>query len=214
MNRINSRKSRFLAFWCSLIPGAGEMYLGYFKTGFSVMGVFCSIVTFASLMNLGFLAFFLPVVWFYSFFHTHHLLTMWRAGEAMPEDCFFFNLLSVVPKDRESWKKYKKYVAVVLILLGLISLFNGVVDLSYNLLPESAYWALRNVVSMLPRMIFGIGIVTLGIYMIQGKRYELFADDLQEEWEAEKERRAAEQGGRSGRMDQSQEDTGNRNDTE
>lgn len=34
------QKRGFLLFICSLIPGAGEMYLGFFKQGISIMTLF------------------------------------------------------------------------------------------------------------------------------------------------------------------------------
>ena len=41
------QKRGFLLFICSLIPGAGEMYLGFFKQGISIMTLFWAIVAIA-----------------------------------------------------------------------------------------------------------------------------------------------------------------------
>ena len=72
---MTKKKNRLFTFFCSLIPGAGEMYLGFFKHGISVMSLFflllfCSGILFPPLMFLS------PVLWFYSFFHVNHLITL------------------------------------------------------------------------------------------------------------------------------------------
>lgn len=67
------QKRGFLLFICSLIPGAGEMYLGFFKQGISIMTLFWAIVAIAGGFSAEFLVIFLPVIWFYSYFHVHNL---------------------------------------------------------------------------------------------------------------------------------------------
>ena len=64
------RKSRILTFLFALWPGAGQMYLGYMKRGVSLMGIFCLLISITGFLNLSFLFFLLPVIWFYAFFDT------------------------------------------------------------------------------------------------------------------------------------------------
>ena len=61
------KKSRFLSFVFGMIPGAGQMYLGYLKRGVSLMGLFGLITAVSSMFYLGVLTFLLPVIWFYAF---------------------------------------------------------------------------------------------------------------------------------------------------
>ena len=37
---MTKKKNRLFTFCCSLLPGAGEMYLGFFKHGVSTMALF------------------------------------------------------------------------------------------------------------------------------------------------------------------------------
>ena len=39
---MQKQKKGFLLFISSLIPGAGEMYMGFFKQGISIMTLFCA----------------------------------------------------------------------------------------------------------------------------------------------------------------------------
>lgn len=58
----------------SAIPGAGHMYLGYQKKGLIFMGGFFFSIFFMGWLNLSFLLFLLPLIWFYSFFDAFHTL--------------------------------------------------------------------------------------------------------------------------------------------
>ena len=73
---MTSKKSGFWTFIFSLFPGAGEMYLGFLRQGTSIMILFFGIFALTAGFNLNFLMFLLPVVWCYSFFHTHNLRSM------------------------------------------------------------------------------------------------------------------------------------------
>ena len=58
-----TRKRRgFWLFIFSLVPGAGEMFLGFFKQGISVMTVFFALIAGASWLNLGPILFVMPVL--------------------------------------------------------------------------------------------------------------------------------------------------------
>jgi len=59
----------------SMIPGAGHMYLGYQKKGLVLMGGFFFTIFFMGWLNLSFLLFLLPLIWFYSFFDAFHTIT-------------------------------------------------------------------------------------------------------------------------------------------
>ena len=80
------RKSRILTFLFALWPGAGQMYLGYMKRGVSLMGIFCLLISITGFLNLSFLFFLLPVIWFYAFFDTLNLRSM--SYEFLPQDDF------------------------------------------------------------------------------------------------------------------------------
>ena len=79
---MQKQKRGFLLFISSLIPGAGEMYMGFFKQGISIMTLFWAIIAIAGGLNISSLVIFLPVLWFYSFFHVHNL-------KELPEEEFY-----------------------------------------------------------------------------------------------------------------------------
>ena len=70
---MTKKKGKLLTFCWSLIPGAGEMYLGFFKQGISLMAAFAVLLGISGFLQLSFLTFLSPIVWFYSFFHTNNL---------------------------------------------------------------------------------------------------------------------------------------------
>lgn len=67
---MKKQKKRFLTFICSLIPGAGELYMGFEKQGMSILIIFWGIVAISALTGMTFILCLLPIIWFYSFFHT------------------------------------------------------------------------------------------------------------------------------------------------
>mgnify|MGYP000567912327 CR=1 FL=1 len=73
---MKKQKHGFWVFIFSLIPGAGEMYMGFKKQGLSIMLLFWGSIALASITGLGWLAMFLPVIWFYSFFNVHNLKSL------------------------------------------------------------------------------------------------------------------------------------------
>ena len=62
------RKSGFLTFLFSLLPGAGHMYLNMMKKGVCIMSLFFALWGVGAFLRLDFLQLLLPVVWFYAFF--------------------------------------------------------------------------------------------------------------------------------------------------
>lgn len=53
---MTKKRNGFLRFCCSLLPGAGEMYMGFMKMGLSLMSMFFGIIVAASIFELGPLA--------------------------------------------------------------------------------------------------------------------------------------------------------------
>ena len=57
-------------FWVFIFfpdPRCREMYMGFKNRGLSIMLLFWGSIALASITGLGWLAMFLPVIWFYSF---------------------------------------------------------------------------------------------------------------------------------------------------
>ena len=52
---MTKQKKGLLLFLCSLVPGAGEMYMGFFKQGISIMLIFWGTFGLATLSSLSFI---------------------------------------------------------------------------------------------------------------------------------------------------------------
>lgn len=173
---MTSKKSGFWTFLFSLLPGAGEMYLGFLKQGASIMIAFFGVFALISGFNLNFLIFLLPVLWFYSFFHTHNL-------RALPDEEFytvedrilFFDTCDEYSCQniKEFFQRHKTATAWVLILLGISLLWNSLVDFLSWFLPNALYSVLSSFSYNLPQIFIAVAIIAFGLYLISGKKDQL-----------------------------------------
>ena len=118
---MTNKKNKLITFFVSLIPGAGEMYLGFYKMGGSIMVLFwCAIALFGNLFPP--LLYMLPVLWFFSFFHTNNLNNMSDEEFYALEDDYLFHMQ---PRELHSWiLKNRNPVAFVLIFTGISIIWN------------------------------------------------------------------------------------------
>lgn len=169
------KKNRFLTFCCSLMPGAAEMYMGFMKTGVSLMGLFLLIIAIASMLQGGVLATFGVLVWCYGFFHANHLASLSDEEFALIEDEYLFGMNTFL-EGKNFVNKYQKWIAVVLIFLGITSLWDSVADIVYDLVPEN-YQVIAKVMWLIgdyiPNLLVGLAIIVLGIKLICGKKEQL-----------------------------------------
>lgn len=180
---MTKKKSRFLTFIFSLLPGAGEMYMGFMKRGISTMSIFCLCILFASWLNISPIIYLIPIVWFYSFFSVNNIRSMPDDEFYALEDEFIINIDKDKEKGKLLIKKYRKFVAFSLILFGASILWNNIASLSYRLLPDYLYNFIYQLGYYLPQLIIGMGIIALGVNMIKGKKKELeiLEKDMEEE---------------------------------
>lgn len=173
------RKSKFLSFIFGMIPGAGQMYLGYMKRGASLMGLFCLIIAVSSIFYLGILTIALPVVWFYAFFDTLNLYAMSYDRYNVKDD-YLFHLSQFAPLRNifTSGEQYK-IGGICCILFGLYMLYSTFLSsIIYNLFPDLYY-----VIRRLPTVAIALIIIWFGFYLVTGKglKHTLFLqDDLKE----------------------------------
>lgn len=64
----------FWRFCFSLLPGAGEMYMGFMKQGAMLMTLFFGCGALSGWLNLDIFGYVLPVIWFYGF----SMYTIWQ----------------------------------------------------------------------------------------------------------------------------------------
>lgn len=166
------RKSGFLTFCFSFVPGAGEMYLGFMKMGISLMSLFWGIIAVSILLNLGIVMFVDVVIWFYSFFHVHNLAGMSDEEFLNTKDDYLFNL-DMFFKDNKITEKYRNIIAVGLIAVGALLLWNGLKYAFIPWIPDFLFRLLSRFENTVMRVLLGIGIIIAGFRMIKGKQEEL-----------------------------------------
>lgn len=166
MSNTTKQKKGFWLFIFSLIPGAGELYMGFKKQGLSIMFLFWGIIALASGLNFGWVLMLLPILWFYSFFNVHNLKDLEPEEFYAVEDSYVFHLDQFLEEDH-LLEKYRPYFGLALILIGISALWNIVVDLLVDILP---YWFGRLIYSItywIPQALIAVLIIFLGYSVLK-----------------------------------------------
>lgn len=169
---MKKQKSKFFTFVFSLIPGAGHMYMGFMRTGLSIMGAFWLIIAVSAFLGLGELMFLLPLLWFYSFFDSMNKSGAPSDEFAAAEDRWLFpggggdSLPAFL-------QKYRGVCGVILILFGLYILTNNFMYRLDYILPDY----LQNAVRLFPQLVIAVLIIIIGVRLILGKRKEMDKND-------------------------------------
>lgn len=186
---MRRKKNRFLLFCCSFIPGAGELYLGFMNMGLSLLMSFAILTVIVGFMRIGVLAFLPAVLWVYSFFHANNLGSLTDEQFYNMEDTYLFGFSNTEMESiRQSlYGKYRKALAIILIILGVSMLWNVAMDFIYYTVGYEFYdryiAPYTNVIShTMPQLIISIVIIWFGIRLITGKKVELdIMDEKSEE---------------------------------
>lgn len=166
-----NRKNGFLHFVFSFVPGAGEMYMGFMKMGFSLMCIFAVLCAVVSLISIPELAIFPAMFYVYCFFHTHNIrgLDDAKFGEVVDE--YLFNLDKILQLKEDALKKGRKWIAALCVILGAVMLWQAGLEFLWDTL-GGKYRIVRilsTITDYMPRTIIGIAIVVLGIKLIKGR---------------------------------------------
>lgn len=181
MNNTNQnttirKKHGFFFFLFSLWPGCGEMFLGFYKQGVSLLLASMLLIALSGLMQTEVLLVFLPVLWFYSFCHVHNMVALQDEEFYALEDHYFFNVSDEAVKNIWTSPKVKTITGIALILIGISALWNSLESILFRLLNEQFMdQYIRPFFSFIPRIIVGAAVVALGILLIKGKKKELDA---------------------------------------
>lgn len=188
------KKNRFLTFCFSMMPGAAEMYMGFMKTGVSLMSLFMLVIILAIWMNQGVISAVGVVIWFYGFFHANHLAGLADEDFAQVKDEYLFGM-DGIPGVESVVKKYHKWIAVILIFLGASLLWNSVAqvmeDMNFDMVAR-IMWRVGNYV---PSLVIGVAIVVAGIKLIGGKEASLAGEQKLMEEKEQKENQGSSQEG-------------------
>ena len=170
---MKKQKHGFWVFIFSLIPGAGEMYMGFKKQGLSIMLLFWGSIALASITGLGWLAMFLPVIWFYSFFNVHNLKSLSEEEFYSVEDNYILHMEQFSGDMGKFLQKHQSVVAWVLILFGICILWSRFTSLLYFIVPNNMADYVYNICNSLPQIVIAAGIIAAGIYLLTQQKKKL-----------------------------------------
>ena len=174
---MTKKKSGFLAFCFSLLPGAGEMYMGFMKQGVSIMALFWLLIFLSAFLNIGPVLFILPILWCYSFFNVHNIRGMSDEEFYALEDDYLFHMERVLPRGRWN-KKQNNLFAAVLIIMGVVIRWGNLTDYMRWFFPSDIYW---NIVDAVPQVTIALLLIWSGVNLIRGKKKELDDKLLEQE---------------------------------
>ncbi|MDS1002308.1 hypothetical protein P9J83_02165 [Clostridium sporogenes] len=170
------KKSKFLTFVFSMLPGAGHMYMGFMNMGVSFMSVFFFIIFISTWLDIGPLLFVLPLIWFYSFFDCTNRLSLDNEEFLLLEDRYLFSIDKLSKLDRNIFGKYNLAAGLVLLLLGIYLIADNVMNILSHYIPAQFHSIIHNFMSQTPKIIIGVAIIVIGVRLIIGKKRECEID--------------------------------------
>lgn len=177
---MQRKRNGFLTFCFSCLPGAGQMFLGFFKQGISLMIVFFGLICLTGWLDLPPFIFLLPVIWFYAFFDALNKNALPDNDFEQLEDHYLF-INGLDDFKGLSLSRYRIVAAVIIILLGINLLCNNLVDLLATFGFTFSYEIHQIFFYHIPQMAIAILIIAAGVYLIMGKRKTLEQDLTEEE---------------------------------
>ena len=182
---MKSKKNGVLAFVFSLVPGAGEMYMGFMKMGVSMMSIFFFTICVLGLLQADVVcALTAIIIWFYSFFHANHLVALSDEEFEKIEDDYLFGL-DAIAGSKDLVKKHQKLIAGILIFVGIMLLWNTTLDVLWSVLPDSVMYVAHRITDCVPRVVAAILIIIAGVKLIKGRKAQLAELEDKEKTEGE-----------------------------
>lgn len=171
---MRTKRSKFWTFLCSLIPGAGHMYMGFMKIGVSLMAAFTLIIFLASWLDISPLIYILPLLWFYSFFDCMNRRYSSDEEFASFEDNYLFSIEKLLASGNQIFKSRRLMAGILLLLLGIYLIWNNLLHWMMNLgyFTDEIYYALRSITNFTPQFILGVAIIVIGVKLILGRKKE------------------------------------------
>lgn len=170
---MTKQKKGFWLFISSLLPGAGELYMGFRKMGISIMSLFFGIIACATFFNLEAFIFLLPILWFYSFFNVHNLKNLTEEEFLTIEDDYILHMDAFISDNKERIKKYRQYFAILLIILGISGLWSPITSWLVYIFPMEYYEMIAQIGYQLPTLIVSLLLIIIGINLVKGKKEQL-----------------------------------------
>ncbi|MDR4945288.1 DUF6677 family protein [Neobacillus cucumis] len=114
MRREDGKRSKSIATFLSIFPGAGHLYLGLQRRGIQLMAAFLFSIYILDVLRLGIFLFLIPIIWFYSFFDAMQKVSRY-GGEQVEDEPIIAYFLN-----------HQKWVGIGLVMLGVYYLFMNI----------------------------------------------------------------------------------------
>ena len=171
------KKSAFLTFCFSFIPGAGQMYQGFMKRGLSLITLFCLAVVGCAIIP--YCAAALPIIWMYSFFDTFNI----RSNPAAHTDKLLLPG-EVVDTFRRLMQRSPRLVGGGLILVGVWMLFDNflapVLGTLAQALGPNAWYMYQDIIRGIHVLAVAFIIIYIGFRLAFGSRHRQLPEDYTE----------------------------------
>jgi len=173
------KKSGFMTFICSLVPGAGEMYLGFMKEGLSIMCLAYAMFLAGIWIDAPWLVCGIIILWFYSVFNVHNKVSLPDEEFYALEDNYLFHLNQILPEGRLNGRQTKIF-GWLLVFFGVATIWRPSIR---NLLAAlrtyvSADFAkvVGNYLDSIPRIVIAGILIVSGVRLILKKKTELYME--------------------------------------
>lgn len=144
------------------------MYLELFRQGIQLMLLFISIIFLSGSFDMDFLMVFTPIIWFYSIFDVR---SKFQKEEPLVDgDLPLFADLASRKYFSDS-NLVEKYIAYILILMGIFSIINNL------LIPILSRYVDYYYIRCGKSLIVSIVLISIGVFMIKGKKSKLKSGD-------------------------------------
>lgn len=174
---MTHKKGKFMTFLFALIPGAGQMYMGFMKMGVSLMATFATILLVGGWLNIP--AFFIlaPIVWFYSFFDAINRASLDKEEFYTLEDHYCFSSDIFVFIQQIFHGKGRSVLALILIFIGIDILWQNISWMFLSILPTWLEMRISSLFYRIPQILTAFIVLYAGFWLIQNKKKELELED-------------------------------------
>ena len=171
------KKNKFWTFVFSFVPGAAEMYMGFMKSGVSLLTIcILPILLIGMLYGENYFMILSFIVYVVGFFHALNIAHMPDEEFEICEDRYIWEEFIDTKAINISSITLKKWTAIALIFLGACGIWavlrENVLDM-FSWLPESDFLIMENIMNAVPRLAFSILVIVIGIMIIRGKKNKL-----------------------------------------
>ncbi len=185
---MTRQKNKILTFLFSLIPGAGQMYLGFMKRGLSLILYVVAIACVAIVLSMEELLILVPPVWMYAFFDAINLNgSSEEYFESIQDDYITFDVIpgldsltNFSPDTKNIWGKGMVFVGFAFLFYNALNVAG---QMAYFANLNSLGWLINDILHYSPRLIISAVLIIMGKSLITGNRkkdeinFRIYVDD-------------------------------------